>query len=89
MSKRVTLQADLFLRVKLAQKHADLTDLGADAFYRRGLVQISTFKGQQFQSVIHNRSDAVDFSVVEAMRVLICHVHPFFASIALNLRGES
>jgi hypothetical protein len=31
-----------------------------------------------FQAVIHHRSDAVDFGMVEAVRVLNCHCGPFF-----------
>jgi hypothetical protein len=64
------LQAELFLSVKFTQKHADLADLRVDVFYRRRFVQIATFVSQQFQALIHNRGDAVDFDVVEAMHVL-------------------
>ena len=67
---RAGLQAELFLSVKLTQKHADLADLRVDVFDRRRFVQIAALEGQQFQAIIHKRSDAVDFGVVEAMHVL-------------------
>ena len=35
---RPRLQAELFLSVKLTQKHADLADLRVNAFYRRRFV---------------------------------------------------
>ena len=73
----MALQADLFLRIKLAKKHADLADLGIDMFYHRGFIRIPAFECQKFQAVIHNRSNAVNFSVVEAMRVLSCHAVTF------------
>ena len=75
--KHVALQADLFLRIKLAKKHADLADLRIDMFYHRGFIRIPAFECQKFQAVIHNRSNAVNFSVVEAMRVLSCHAVTF------------
>ena len=75
--KHVALQADLFLRIKLAKKHADLADLRIDVFYHRGFIRISAFERQKFQAVIHNRSNAVNFSVVEAMGVLSCHAVTF------------
>ena len=75
--KHVALQADLFLRIKLAKKHADLADLRIDVFYHRGFIRIPAFECQKFQAVIHNRSNAVNFSVVEAMRVLSCHAVTF------------
>ena len=75
--KHVALQADLFLRIKLAKKHADLADLRIDVFYHRGFIRISAFERQKFQAVIHNRSNAVNFSVVEAMGVLNCHAVTF------------
>lgn len=75
--KHVALQADLFLRIKLAKKHADLADLRIDVFYHRGFIRISAFERQKFQAVIHNRSNAVNFSVVEAMGVLDCHAVTF------------
>ena len=56
-----------FLRIKLAKKHADLADLRIDVFYHRGFIRIPAFERQKFQAVIHNRSNAVNFSVVEAM----------------------
>jgi hypothetical protein len=70
---RPGLQAELFLSIKLTQKHANLADLRVYAFDRRRFVQVAAFEGQQFQAIIHNRSDAVDFGVVEAMHVLHCH----------------
>ena len=73
----MALQADLFLRIKLAKKHADLADLRIDMFYHRGFIRIPAFECQKFQAVIHNRSNAVNFSVVEAMRVLSCHAVTF------------
>jgi len=73
----VALQADLFLRIKLAKKHADLADLRIDMFYHRGFIRIPAFECQKFQAVVHNRSNAVNFSVVEAMRVLSCHIVTF------------
>lgn len=75
--KHVALQADLFLRIKLAKKHADLADLRIDVFYHRGFIRIPAFERQKFQAVIHNRSNAVNFSVVEAMGVLSCHAVTF------------
>ena len=75
--KHVALQADLFLRIKLAKKHADLADLRIDVFYHRGFIRISAFERQKFQAVIHNRGNAVNFSVVETMRVLSCHAVTF------------
>ena len=75
--KHVALQADLFLRIKLAKKHADLADLRIDVFYHRGFIRIPAFERQKFQAVIHNRSNAVNFSVVEAMGVLNCHAVTF------------
>ena len=75
--KHVALQADLFLRIKLAKKHADLADLRIDVFYHRGFIRIPAFECQKFQAVIHNRSNAVNFSVVETMRVLSCHAVTF------------
>ncbi len=75
--KHVALQADLFLRIKLAKKHADLADLRIDVFYHRGFIRIPAFERQKFQAVIHNRSNAVNFSVVETMRVLSCHAVTF------------
>lgn len=75
--KHVALQADLFLRIKLAKKHADLADLRIDMFYHRGFIRIPAFECQKFQAVIHNRSNAVNFSVVEAMGVLNCHAVTF------------
>ena len=75
--KHVALQADLFLRIKLAKKHADLADLRIDMFYHRGFIRIPAFECQKFQAVIHNRSNAVNFSVVETMRVLSCHAVTF------------
>ena len=75
--KHVALQADLFLRIKLAKKHADLADLRIDMFYHRGFIRIPAFECQKFQAVIHNRSNVVNFSVVEAMRVLSCHAVTF------------
>ena len=75
--KHVALQADLFLRIKLAKKHADLADLRIDVFYHRGFIRIPAFERQKFQAVIHNRSNAVNFSVVETMRVLSCHTVTF------------
>ena len=56
--KHVALQADLFLRIKLAKKHADLADLRIDVFYHRGFIRIPAFERQKFQAVIHNRSNA-------------------------------
>ena len=73
----MALQADLLLRIKLAKKHADLADLRIDVFYHRGFIRISAFERQKFQAVIHNRSNAVNFSVVETMRVLSCHAVTF------------
>ena len=73
----MALQADLFLRIKLAKKHADLADLRIDMFYHRGFIRIPAFECQKFQAVIHNRSNAVNFSVVETMRVLSCHAVTF------------
>lgn len=73
----MALQADLFLRIKLAKKHADLADLRIDVFYHRGFIRIPAFECQKFQAVIHNRSNAVNFSVVEAMGVLNCHAVTF------------
>ena len=73
----MALQADLFLRIKLAKKHADLADLRIDMFYHRGFIRVPAFECQKFQAVIHNRSNAVNFSVVEAMRVLSCHAVTF------------
>ena len=73
----MALQADLFLRIKLAKKHADLADLRIDMFYHRGFIRIPAFECQKFLAVIHNRSNAVNFSVVEAMRVLSCHAVTF------------
>ena len=73
----MALQADLFLRIKLAKKHADLADLRIDMFYHRGFIRIPAFECQKFQAVIHNRSNAVNFSVVEAMGVLNCHAVTF------------
>ena len=75
--KHVALQADLFLRIKLAKKHADLADLRIDVFYHRGFIRIPAFERQKFQAVIHNRSNAVNFSVVEAMGVLNYHAVTF------------
>ena len=75
--KHVELQADLFLRIKLAKKHADLADLRIDVFYHRGFIRIPAFERQKFQAVIHNRSNAVNLSVVEAMGVLNCHAVTF------------
>ena len=75
--KHVALQADLFLRIKLAKKHADLADLRIDVFYHRGFIRITAFERKKFQAVIHNRSNAVNFSVVETMRVLSCHAVTF------------
>jgi hypothetical protein len=75
--KHVALQADLFLRIKLAKKHADLADLRIDVFYHRGFIRITAFERKKFQAVIHNRSNAVNFSVVEAMGVLNCHAVTF------------
>ena len=73
----MALQADLFLRIKLAKKHADLADLRIDVFYHRGFIRIPAFECQKFQAVIHNRSNAVNFCVVEAMGVLSCHAVTF------------
>ena len=80
---RAGLQAELFLSVKLTQKHANFADLRVYAFDRRRFVQVAAFKGQQFQAIIHNRSDAVDFDVVEAMHVLHWHSHPFVLFLLL------
>jgi hypothetical protein len=46
-------------------------------FYHRGFIRIPAFERQKFQAVIHNRSNAVNFSVVETMRVLSCHAVTF------------
>jgi len=75
--KHVALKADLFLRIKLAKEHADFADLRIDVFYHRGFIRIPAFERQKFQAVIHNRSNAVDFSVVEAMCFLSCHAFTF------------
>ena len=73
----MALKADLFLRIKLAKEHADFADLRIDVFYHRGFIRIPAFERQKFQAVIHNRCNAVYFSVVEAMGVLNCHAVTF------------